>query len=482
MTTAPSSGALQSVTVGALPPDRFEEVLDREQYDTFARTNAQARELFAGRAIWNVNSTARGGGVAEMLVSLLAYAQGAGIDARWSVISGDAGFFKVTKRIHNQLHGSEGDGGALDDDARETYERALEPSAAELRDELSEGDVVILHDPQTAGLIPAVKAAGNPVIWRCHVGVDVPNDVARGAWGFLEPYVREADGVVFSRDAFVWDGLGDVPVHVIPPSIDAFSPKNQDLDEGAVLAILHAANLMEGAEDDATDAVFLHVDGSPGRVERQAQAWQARPLHPEDKFLLQVSRWDALKDPHGVIEGFAEHVAPHCDAHLVYAGPAVEAVSDDPEGKAVLDEAVAQWEALPQDVRDRVHLTALPMDDLQENAAIVNALQRRADVVAQKSIAEGFGLTVAEAMWKGRPVVASRVGGIQEQIRDGVSGRLLGDPRDLAGFGRLVTELITDPDAAEKMGAEARARVRQEFLAVRHLLQYFELLAPLVRD
>jgi trehalose synthase len=214
-------------------------------------------------------------------------------------------------------------------------------------------------------------------------------------------------------------------------------------------------------------------------VHRGAETWQTAPLRPDDAFLLQVSRWDSLKDPMGVIDGFIEHVADHCDAHLVYAGPAVEAVSDDPEGRAVLDEARARWEGLDHDLRARVHLTALPMDDLEENAAIVNALQRRANVVAQKSLAEGFGLTVAEAMWKGRPVVASRVGGIQEQIVDGVSGLLLADPRDLIGFGRLVSELLTEPERAERMGAEARARVRHEFLAVRHLLQYVDLLAPL---
>jgi trehalose synthase len=465
--------SLESVEVGALQLERFSEVLDEERFAALREAVRRGREVFGGRAIWNVNSTARGGGVAEMLVSLLAYARGAGIDARWSVIAGDHDFFAVTKRLHNHLHGSEGDGGPLDDAARAAYERALEPNASALTAELSRRDLVILHDPQTAGLIPAVKAAGVPVVWRCHIGVDVPNDTARGAWRFLEPYVREADAVVFSRKAFEWEGLDGVPLHVIAPSIDAFAPKNQDLGDGAVDGILAAAGIVSGGGNGA----FTRVDGGAGRIEHAAEI---EPLAPGDRYVLQVSRWDRLKDPLGVIDGFAEHVAPRCqDVHLIYAGPAVEAVSDDPEGAEVLEEARRRLTEIDGDVRARVHLATLPMDDLEENAAIVNALQRRAAVVVQKSVAEGFGLTVAEAMWKGRPVVASRIGGIQEQIVDGESGRLLDDPRDLPSFGALVAELIEDPRAAERMGAKARDRVRDEFLAVRHLEQYLELLAPL---
>jgi trehalose synthase len=468
---------IESVRIGALHLERFESILDAQRFAELRAGTERARKAFAGRAILNVNSTARGGGVAEMLVSLLAYARGAGVDARWSVIAGDGGFFAVTKRLHNHLHGAEGDGGALDAAARTVYERALQRNAGELREQLHRDDIVILHDPQTAGLIAAVKAAGARVFWRCHIGVDEPNDLARGAWRFLEPYVREADAVIFSREAFAWEGLDGVPVRIIAPSIDAFAPKNQELTAETVDAILVSAGLVEG--ERGRGATFTHHDGSPGRVNRRAQVWRERPLARDDRYLLQVSRWDSLKDPLGVIDGFARHIAPRCpDVHLVYAGPAVAAVSDDPEGREVLEAARARREALPDDVRARVHLAALPMEDIEENAAIVNALQRRAAVVVQKSIAEGFGLTVAEAMWKGRPVVASRIGGIHEQIVDGVSGRLLDDPHDLERFGALVTELLTDAAEAERVGAAARERVRDEFLAVRHLLQYLELLAP----
>jgi len=176
------------------------------------------------------------------------------------------------------------------------------------------------------------------------------------------------------------------------------------------------------------------------------------------------------------------HIAPATDAHLVYAGPAVEAVSDDPEGEEVLAEARDYFDRLEPEMQRRVHLAALPMGDLEENAAIVNALQRDAAIVVQKSLAEGFGLTVAEGMWKARPVVASRIGGIQDQIVDGVSGVLIDDPTDLAEYGTRVTALLNEPDRAADIGRNAMERVREDFLGVRSLLQYFELITPLLRD
>ena len=192
--------------------------------------------------------------------------------------------------------------------------------------------------------------------------------------------------------------------------------------------------------------------------------------------VLQVSRWDALKDPLGVIRGFAEHVPQSTGAHLVYAGPAVSAVADDPEGARVLADALALRESLPDEQRSRVHLASLPMDDPAENAIIVNALQRHATVITQKSLAEGFGLTVAEAMWKARPVVASRIGGIQSQIIDGETGMLLDDPRDLAAFGEAVTGLLADPRRAALIGERARERVRDEFTSPRSLLDYLRVI------
>ncbi len=471
--------ALSHVPVGALDLERFGSVLPPEDYERFVRVVQRGREVFDGRVVWNGNSTAQGGGVAEMLVSLLAYARGAGIDARWVVIGGDAEFFVLTKRIHNFLHGSPGDGGDLDEDARRVFGEVTERNAVEFRELVKPEDVVIIHDPQPAGLIPAIRDIGCPTLWRCHVGLDQPHPLARRAWEFLIPYVREADASVFSRTAFAWEGLKK-EVTIIPPSIDAFSPKNQELDRERMLAILTVAGLNE--DGAAAPATFTRLDGSPGRVERPAQRWERRGLRSSDRVVVQVSRWDALKDPIGVMRGFAEHVAPVVpDVHLVYAGPAVESVTDDPEGGQVLARASTEYEAMPAEVAERVHLVALPMGDVHENAAIVNALQRRADVVVQKSLAEGFGLTVAEAMWKARPVVASRIGGIQDQIVDGETGILLDDPLDLAAYGAAVRNLRDDPARAGAMGREAKKRVLQGFLGTRTLIQSIELYERYIR-
>ena len=473
--------ALESVQIGALPFDRFEEILEPGQWRRFSDAASRARELFAGRVIWNVNSTARGGGVAEMLVSLLAYARGIGVNTRWEVISGNPDFFALTKRIHNNLHGAPGDGGELGELERGIYAAALEPNIREFTGMVSPRDVVIVHDPQPAGLVGPLVDMDVPVIWRCHVGLDAPNDLTRKAWGFLRPYVAPADALVFSRKAFVWEELPDEKINIIAPSIYAFSPKNQELPAGSAKAILEAAGIYEDGHDIG-DALFTRVDGSPARVASRAQLWQAGPLSENDRYVLQVSRWDRLKDPLGVIRGFVNHIAPVTDTHLVYAGPAVEAVSDDPEGEEVLAEARDYFDRLEPEMQRRVHLAALPMGDLEENAAIVNALQREAAVVVQKSLAEGFGLTVAEGMWKARPVVASRIGGIQDQIVDGVSGVLIDDPTDLAEYGTKVTALLNEPDRAADIGRNAMERVREDFLGVRSLLQYFELITPLLRD
>jgi trehalose synthase len=470
---------LENVDVQALAPQRFREVIPADRYDRFAEAFAQARQLLHGRVVWNINSTAKGGGVAEMLQSLIAYAKGAGVDARWVVIEGDPDFFSITKRIHNNLHGAGGDGGQLGDAEHAAYERTLKANGEALLEEVSPGDVVLLHDPQTAGLTRILKEAGAVVIWRCHVGLDMPNEVARAAWRFLTPYIAEADAYVFSREAFQWEGLQKAKMNIIPPSIDAFAPKNQDMSPATVDAILSATGLIRSTNGSAPPT-FQRVDGSEGTVSRKTQLFDLPSLDAGARVIVQVSRWDRLKDPLGVMQGFAEHVPPDTGAHLILAGPSVEAVADDPEGAEVLAETHSAWQELSAASRDRVHLVCLPMEDGAENAAIVNALQRRAEIVVQKSIAEGFGLTVAEAMWKGRPVVASRIGGIQDQIEDGVTGSLIDDPRDLGQYGAALVRLLKDEEGAARMGHAAQERVRDAFLGPRHLMQYIDLIRKLV--
>jgi trehalose synthase len=197
---------------------------------------------------------------------------------------------------------------------------------------------------------------------------------------------------------------------------------------------------------------------------------------PDDAPVVsQVSRWDRLKDPIGVLQSFTEH-SRRQRAHLLLVGPSVADVADDPEGADVLADVRARRAALPAEQRSRVHLASLPMDDVEENAAMVNAVQRRSDVIVQKSLAEGFGLTVAEGMWKGKPLVASAVGGIQDQIEDGVSGLLISDPRDLGAAAAAIDDLLDDPARARQIGEAARQRVLEHFLGTRHLVQYMDLL------
>jgi trehalose synthase len=471
---------MTSVRIGSLRLERFEALLGPAGYARVAEALERSRQVLGDRVVWNVNSTARGGGVAEMLQSLLAYAHGAGVDTRWEVISGSPSFFELTKRIHNNLHSNPGDGGPLGDDERRVYEAALEPSLSELVARVGPRDVVIVHDPQPAGLIPALKdQLGVPVIWRCHVGIDVPSPLSRRAWQFLTPYVERADAHVFSRQSFAWDTLPKERIELIAPVIDAFSAKNQHLDPGTIQSILAVAGLDE-VPAGGCPPVFTREDGSAGQVIRPATIVEGRPLRAEDPVVAQVSRWDRLKDPVGVVRGFVDHVAPVTDAHLVYVGPDIAAVTDDPEGAVVLAEVRDLFDTLPSAVQDRLHLACFPMDDLEENAAMVNAVQRRAQVVVQKSIAEGFGLTVAEAMWKGRPVVATRIGGIQDQIVDGESGVLLDEPNDLEAYGAALVGLLGDPGRAGRMGREAQRRVTDRFLAGRSLVQYLDLIERLV--
>jgi trehalose synthase len=456
---------IQEVRVGVQPLERFSEVVPEEQLKRVLRAAAEARQRLSKRVVWNVNSTAVGGGVAELLPSLLGYTRSVGIDSRWVVISGNEAFFRVTKRLHHALHGSPGDGTPLDEAAREVYESTLRDNALELNSVVQEGDIVILHDPQTAGLAQGLIHAGAKVVWRCHIGLDSPNEEAETGWEFLRPYLEPISRFVFSRQTYV--------------------PAFCELSEDATRTILVHTGLVEGPPPDDPDHGFVRDDGSPGRVRHRADVVRlGRPPSWDTPLVVQVSRWDPLKDMKGVMEGFAYLCDGKCavQPELVLAGPNVSAVLDDPEGAAVFDEVEETWRHLPHAIRNRVHLASLPLHDIQENAAIVNALQHHATVVVQKSLQEGFGLTVAEAMWKGKPVVGSAVGGIQDQIEDGVSGILLKDPKDLHAFADALCSLLCEPERIESVGAAARDRVRERFLGVDHLLKYAALLEKVDSD
>ena len=469
---------MRDVEVHALAPERLEALIGSRRAEEFDQTAARARRSLAGRRVLNVNSTAIGGGVAELLQTLLAYARGVGVDAQWVVIEADGKFFEITKRIHNHLYGAEGDGGSLGPTEHTRYEETMRANAAELSTLTRKGDIVILHDPQTAGLARAARATGATVVWRCHVGRDTPNERTAAGWEFVRPYVEDVDAYVFSRAEFAPSWVDRARLHVIPPSIDPFSAKNQPLADEEVLGILQYVGLLGGRADPPT-VRFARRDGSPGRIDRRVDILQTGPPPPPSApLVVQASRWDRIKDMAGVLRGFADHLGGS-DAHLALVGPAVHGVDDDPEAGSVLDECVRAWRDLPQAVRARVHLACVPMHDPDEAAMIVNALQRHARVVTQKSLAEGFGLTVTEAMWKRRPIVASAVGGIVDQITHGEQGLLIDDPTDLDAFGTALRHLLEDEQLADRLATAAYQRAYEEFLGDRHLARYGRLFGSL---
>src|SRR3954453_9019021 len=222
--------------------------------------------------------------------------------------------------------GSPRGGGPLGDAERAIYDATSARNAAALVGVVRPGDVAILHDPQTAGLVAPLLTHGAHVVWRAHIGLDLPNGLARAAWDFLGPYVEPAAAYVFSRQAFVWEGLDPERIAIMHPSIDPFSAKNQQLPAGDVKAILHTAGLL--SEGGGGSPAFTRSDGTRGRVDRRARTYEEQVVPAGVLVVAQVSRWDRLKDPFGVMEGFVSHVAAETDAHLVLAGPDTEAVAD----------------------------------------------------------------------------------------------------------------------------------------------------------
>lgn len=472
---------MREIAIDPMPLERLAGLLAPDRAERFVAAAGDARNALGGRTVWNVNATGQGGGVAEMLQTFVGYARSAGIDSRWLVLDGDPAFFAITKRIHNLLHGSDGDGGGLGEAERGHYDAVLAHNLDALLTHVRPGDLVLLHDPQTAGLVDGLREHGAIVVWRCHVGSDEHTAQTRRVWEFLRPLVEHADAFVFTRRAYAPDWVPADRLAIIAPSIDPFSAKNAPIEPAAVRNALRTAGLVAFApEPDGLG--FRRRNGAAGEVRPHRGLLHGDdPLPADARIVLQVSRWDHLKDMQGVLRAFVAHLdGLPPDAHLLLTGPATEGVSDDPEGAEVLAECLAARDALPPAARARVHLASLPMDDIDENAHLVNALQRHAAVVVQKSLVEGFGLTVTEPMWKGRPVVASAVGGIRDQIRDEIDGLLLADPRDDAELGAALARVLHDGALAGRLGRAATERVRDHFLGDRHLLQYAGLLTGLV--
>ena len=337
---------MREVQLSAESLSRLADLLSPERGARLREVAQWGARLLDGRTVWHVNATATGGGVAEMLQALLSYTLDAGVDTRWLVLHGSPEFFTLTKRIHNLLHGSVGDGGPLGEEQRPAYEAALHTDADDLVAQVREGDVVVLHDPQTAGMVAPVRAAGAHVVWRCHVGKDETDERTDRAWAFLRPYVEQADAVVFSRQAYVPDWVRPDVVRLIPPSIDPYSAKNVDLTPEDAAAVLRRAGLVDLPEPDDGSVAFTRRDGTSGQVrELRGLIHGAQVVPGEARVVLQVSRWDHLKDMAGVLRGFCDALGSMPDdVHLMLVGPDVLGVSDDPEGAAVFEECLAVWE------------------------------------------------------------------------------------------------------------------------------------------
>lgn len=447
-------------------------------------------QAMRGRTIWMVNSTAQGGGVSEMLPGLIAHLRELGIRAEWVVIeTEEEAFFQLTKRIHNMIHGAGSAGLTMED--RHLLERVNRANAESLRDEIRRDDVVIVHDPQPMPIAGMLSVPDVTAVWRCHIGLDSGNEATADAWRFLQPYAAAYDHGVFSAPEYV-PSFFEGKSSIIYPALDPLTAKNRPMHVQSVVAVLTRASLLHApgpsAEPPLEPARRIQPDGS----------WQIA-LRPDDLGLLtrpiitQVSRWDRLKGFLPLMRGFAElkqrlreeradDDAVHerlMLARLVLAGPDPESIADDPEGTEVLEQLREAYLGCDADVRRDIAILALPMRNPTVNALIVNALQRVSTIVVQNSLREGFGLTIAEAMWKGVPVLSnSKACGPRQQVRDGVDGRLIADPEDAEEIGTALREMLR-AERLDALGRSAQQRVHAHFLIYSQLRHWVHLLGTL---
>ncbi len=374
-------------------------------------------EKLKGKTVQQVNSTAVGGGVAEILNKMVPLLNEFGINTKWEVIKGGEGFFTATKKFHNALHGSPEE--ITDHD----FEVFLETSKKNIEELNIYADIVVIHDPQPIALIR--KKTNNKWIWRCHIDVSNPN---QKVWDFLRDFMTQYDSSIFSSPNFAQN----LPIRqfLIAPSIDPLSDKNRELTREEIDAVLKKY------------AITL-----------------------DKPIITQISRFDRLKDPVGVIKAYLL-VKKHIDCQLILAGGTA---LDDPEGAEVLEEV---QEKAKQDAD--IHILLLPQNDIE-----VNALQRASTVVVQKSLKEGFGLTVSEALWKAKPVVASHVGGIPLQIKHKYTGLLC---HSMQGAALAIEQLLDNPEYARKLGENGREHVKNNFLLTRNVRDYMLLFLSLYHN
>jgi trehalose synthase len=396
--------------------ERYAAVAGREVIQHLQQLAAPLK----GARVVHVNSTREGGGVAEILRKLIPLKRALGIDAVWEVIGGSPVFYECTKSFHNALQGM---GTTISEDLLREYEATNQANAEQLRTSLEEADFVFIHDPQPAALLSHFPSRRGRWVWRCHIDASHPY---RSVWKYLRRWVAPYDASIFSLPEFA-QPLPH-PQYVVAPSIDPLSEKNRDLPRKELQGVHERFN-----------------------------------LDPDLPIILQVSRYDRFKDPIGVVRAY-RLTGKLTPLQLVLAGGEA---SDDPEGEAVLREVRRAAEGDP-----RIHVLLLPADAHRT----INALQRTADIVLQKSIREGFGLTVAEAMWKGKPVIGGDTGGIRLQVFNHYTGFLVRTPE---GAALRIRYLLHRRELLRQMGQQARRFVAENFLITRHLREYLTLLVGL---
>ena len=419
-----------------------------------------ARQL-NGRRVWHVSANLSRGGVAEILNTVLPYLRSEGIPANRVSLPSSAEFRTLTKRLYYCLVGvAEPRVAENVTRQRALYEEICREGAARIVATAHRSDLIVVHDHQAAGLLPYLTDAGYTAIWRCHLNLRSDREVARRAWGFLAGYVEASYAIIVSTPSPLLSRSLARSIYVLPPSLDPFAAKNRPLPDACVDCIVGRADVAQPLRAGGC-RTCRGLIGGPVAIVRENG-----PVPRESPLITQVSRWDKVKDIPGVIRTFVEHVDPAYGAHLALVGPHT---AQDPHGHEVFMDCFASWAALSPRLRGRIHLIRIPVGCQVEHALIVNAIQRRSAVVLQRSLSEGFGLTVTEAGWKAKPVVASAVGGIACQLEHGKSGLLIPDLADLHAMGEAINQVMADAEYAMTLGNNARDNVRSQFLVDTHL-------------
>ena len=458
--------------------------------EKFLETTKQSVEDLKGCTIWMINSTATGGGVAEMLPSQMRIMRYLGVKIEWMVIeANDQAFFNLTKRIHNAIHGS-GDGIFTDED-RAIFEKVNAQNAEKAIAAIQDGDLVVIHDPQPMPLAAMIRKKRKvKTLWRCHIGLEQENATTKGVWSFLSNYYDSYDHFVFSLTSYVPEALIE-KTSIIPPAIDPLSHKNRILWMSKCLGILQQSGIIREQlpvlyPNYKNQVRRVMPDGSFNTVNHDEELDII--FHPT---ILQISRWDRLKGFKELMDAFVlmkkENQKKTDKTSLAYrrirhtrlalGGPDPAFVSDDPEGMAVLNELIEQYKEMTPELQQSIALLLLPLDNPKENALIVNALQRCATIVIQNSIQEGFGLTATEAMWKQRPVLVSGAAGLRAQVQHDINGKINADPSNIAQLAEALEEMLNSPKERDKWGFNGRIRVIENFTLFSQIRSWLATLA-----